>query len=127
MARHALRHTEGYKFVYHFTNLYDDYVNKSAMEALLNDDYTLKPEVQNLLNIPIGYGTRLLVERKYNISISMQLRMEQYFDQSQHWESFSFPELVETAHPHQTHYYDNYVQTTDVFDDAHNHPVCNYF
>lgn len=127
MARHALRHTEGYKFRYHFTNLYDDYIHKSAMVALLNDDYTLKPEVQNLLNIPIGYGTRLLVERKYNISISMQLRLEQYFDQSQQWESFSFPELVETAHRHQTHYYDNYVQTTDVFDDAHNHPVCNYF
>lgn len=126
MAAHTLRVTRNNKLRFTYDNAYDYAINKEAIDALVDKNWQFKPEVEELLARPIGMGTRLLVEKKYGISISLQLRLETYFNNSSEWQTFACGELTDLMHPDQIHYFNNYVQSRDVFDRQYNYPVCNY-
>lgn len=125
MAKHMLRITKYNKARFSYTNLYEQSIDRETRNSLLNVDYSFKSEVQRLLDLPIGVGTRLLVERKYNIPVSLQLRIEKYFDSTDKLQPLHCNELVDLIHSDQARYYENYVRTVDV-EISREHTICSY-
>jgi len=53
-------------------------------------------------------NTRLLVERRYKISVAMQLDIEKYLDNKNDLSPIIYEPLKQYCHPHWIHYYDTY-------------------
>lgn len=126
MASAMLRLTAHTKIRHHFSNLYDTSIEREALEYCVNADWSLRSkEVTELLNRPIGVGSRLLVERKYNISVATQLRVEHYFNTVQKIQPFTDSALLSVIHPHCRNYFDTYVSHWDV-NIARSFTPCSY-
>lgn len=125
MAKHMLKMTEHVKVRFAFVNMYERELDLEVREALLNSDFSTTDEVDRLMALPIGMGTRLLVERKYGLNVSLQKRLEDYFENLMEIKPLHCPELVDLVHPDQRDYWNRYVRTVDV-DMGREYPICSY-
>lgn len=58
---------------------------------------------------PVGFKTRLLVEKRYNIMIEDQLQIEQYLDNKTDLTPIEHSAILSNCHPDSMDYYDKYV------------------
>jgi len=103
LARYGLRVTRGYD-----------------VRPLLEQDRTMslwyREQLLEALRHPVllrepGPRTRLLVEKKYGISVETQLAVEKYLDQKNDLEPISSPYLINLIPVQWKHYSDKYVMT----------------
>jgi len=110
MAGHMLRLTKTVRHATHWVNAYDSLIDLEAIRYLTTDLKTLRDDnVDLLLGLPIGIGSRLLVESKYKLDIRTQLRLELHFTTSNKMEPINDYAVVEAVTYSARHYYDTYV------------------
>lgn len=126
MAGHMLRITKNIKHKPEWVNAYDSVIDMEAINQLTTGMYTLRDDVvKSLLDLPIGMGSRLLVEGKYKLDVRTQLGLELHFDTSQKLEPLVCHALVEAVTPSARHYYDTYVCQFDP-QIPRTRPMCSY-
>lgn len=70
----------------------------------------------NIPQKPVGFKTRLLVEKRYNISVEDQLQIEQYLDNKTDLSPIEHVAILSNCHPDSLNYYDKYVVGFDLPD-----------
>jgi hypothetical protein len=71
---------------------------------------------ERLSPIPVPENTRMLVEQLFKVPIYLQLKMENYFDNTNEIKPFSFPELLPFCHDDQIDYYQKYCRSVNMSD-----------
>lgn len=126
MAGHMLRITKNVRNKTAWVNAYDTVIDMEAMHALASSQTTLREDVvKALLELPIGFGSRLLVEKKYGIDIRTQLRLEKYFNTSNELRPFIDSSLISSINTQAQHYYDTYVLEHEPLL-PRDRPMCSY-
>lgn len=126
MAGHMLRLTKTVRHKTQWINAYDSLIDFEAISHLTIDLKTLRQDiVDQLLELPIGIGSRLLVESKYKIDIRTQLRLEMHFNTSTKMEPLISHAMVEAVTDSASHYYDTYVCEFDP-QIQRSRPICSY-
>lgn len=125
-AHFILRQTNNMFPNFTYENAYDIHLVNEVKAAIKMRKTNTSPEILALISTPIGFGSRLLVEKMYNIPISVQLKYENLFDNKNDWSSIRMPELMDVVHPHMVHYYDTFCGPNS-FDQLPSYPVREYF
>lgn len=126
MAGHMLRLTKNVKHKSQWVNAYDSLVDAEAFKHLAISIRLLRNDVvDQLLELPIGIGSRLLVESKYKLDIRTQLRLELHFATSNKMEPLYDYAVVEAVTSSARHYYDTYVCNFNP-QIPRNKPMCSY-
>lgn len=99
LAKYGLRMTEGYHYN---TGSMDEY-HKEKFNAL-------RRKFHDKLPVKVtGFETRMLVEKRYGVSIADQIAIESYLDNKSELSPLEHPAIVSNSHPDAVDYYDKYV------------------
>lgn len=107
LARYAIRCTCGYKAqLKYFRNMWEREQFMEALKYVNVNDVT-----------PVGFDSRLLVEKLYGVTVADQVRTEKYLDSLDKLLPLNMPWLEKDYHSHWMHYSLNYT-TQGVFKDT---------
>lgn len=85
---------------------------EQVMEAIEN----LSVKLTNILKVPVGMKTRLLMERVYGVRVEDQLKVEKDLDMRTDLQPLRYPFLMKYMHGTWTDYWEKYVIEYDDFD-----------
>jgi len=81
---------------------------RDQAKILHNEVNRRKNDMWELINKPIHFSTRILVQNKYNILIQQQYKFEEYINAINHLQPLEFPEFLMLYNKDQRKYYDDY-------------------
>jgi len=107
LARYGLRVTRSYD-VSHFVKenrVFNYWEREKLLKSLTFKEKDL---------VAPGMRTRLLMEEKFQVPVSMQIKIENYLDSLDHLQPLEIPYLDIVASADYSHYYDHFVQPSNV-------------
>jgi hypothetical protein len=107
LARYALRVTSGHDAKYALNNRSMSEWDRDWMNKVLS---VPEKQLRELVERPIPYRTRLLVEKKFGISAAAQVSAERYLDSLDQVQPLMLPELQQFVHADWIDFWDRFVR-----------------
>lgn len=108
-AAYALRMTTNLLPQFERTCAYDDELRLEIMAKFPTRKSNHSSELIELVERPIGLGSRLLVERLYGIQVNQQIAIENYFSNKTDFKPFRLVGIEDVFNKDMHHYYRTYV------------------